>query len=112
MLQAVYITFAVIAFISAILCVITRKFAEKEEDKADILFFGLLSGIIFFILGLYSVDIDVSHCEWNSTSETIACADHTHEEQGPMYLFWGLGLIMFVYTIYSALNIYVEEVNV
>lgn len=91
MLLSIYILFVIMAFATMILSLLRTKYAMFE-------LWGLLSMVLFFILGVVSFNIESYTCALTS-GDVWSCYQLIMPSPELGTLFNGLGLLMFVLTI-------------
>lgn len=93
MLETIYVTIIILAFILTIISLLNRS--EQKEIKI----LPFLAMILFAFAALGSANIERPFCEYittNTTATDWSCHTQSNENAPLIYLFGGLAVIMFI----------------
>lgn len=118
MLFEMIILFEIVAFLFLIMGLIPYSNNEgRKNPYLNKIIFVLVSGIMFFALGIWTVNYDYNYCyinetvtdfTLNSTISTATCASYMINTLDVSYLNYGMGLvcsvIFFVLILFASLS--------
>jgi hypothetical protein len=98
MIYELYLLFTVIAFL----------FFGVSVFKKDVIVFAWIPTILFFVLAVGSYNIEYNFCDMNATL-SWDCHTETYMYVDNSYLYYGMGIVSFIYAIYITLTKPLEE---